>query len=64
MSESRLQVKRSRYQGIESIEIAGPFDANDPELEEYVKQVLDEGRTAIVFDLSKTTYLTYDHQGH
>jgi anti-anti-sigma factor len=58
MSASRLSVKRGRYQGMESIEITGPFDVSKPELEGYIKQVLEEGQTEIVFDLSKTTYLT------
>jgi|WetSurMetagenome_2_1015567.scaffolds.fasta_scaffold271894_2 anti-anti-sigma factor len=58
MSANHLAVKRGRYQGMESIEITGPFDAIEPELEGYIKQVLEEGQTDIVFDLSKTTYLT------
>jgi anti-anti-sigma factor len=58
MSPNHLIVKRGRYQGMESIEIAGPFDAREPMLEGYIKQVLEEGQTDIVFDLSRTTYLT------
>lgn len=58
MSANHLVVKRGRYQGMESIEITGPFDTVEPELEGYIKQVLEEGQTDIVFDLSKTTYLT------
>jgi anti-anti-sigma factor len=58
MSASHLAVKRGRYQGMESLEITGPFDASEPELEGYIKQVLEEGQIDIVFDLSRTTYLT------
>ena len=58
MSMNHLAVRRNRYQGMESIEITGPFDASEPELESYIKQVLEEGQTEIVFDLSRTTYLT------
>jgi anti-anti-sigma factor len=58
MSASHLSVKRGRYQGMESLEITGPFDVSEPKLEGYIKQVLEEGQTDIVFDLSKTTYLT------
>ena len=58
MSVNHLAVKRGRYQRMESIEVTGPFDASEPELENYIKQVLEEGQTEIVFDLSRTTYLS------
>jgi anti-anti-sigma factor len=58
MSANHLAVRRGRYQGMESIEITGPFDASEPELENSIKQVLEEGQTDIVFDMSRTTYLT------
>lgn len=58
MTANPINARRNRYQGMESIEIVGPFDANDATLESLVRQILDEGQTAMVFDLSKTTYLT------
>jgi anti-anti-sigma factor len=58
MTESNHLVQRVQYQGLETIKITGPFDVHGPEVEEAIRQVLDEGATSIVFDLSQTTYLT------
>lgn len=58
MNENSPRIRRGRYKGMESVEIVGPFDAGGPEAEEAVRQILEEGGTSIVFDLSRTTYLT------
>jgi anti-anti-sigma factor len=58
MGTIRMQVQRDQYQGMESIKITGPFDALDPIVEEYLKQILEEGKTSVAFDLSQTSYLT------
>ncbi|MBN1127976.1 MAG: STAS domain-containing protein [Chitinispirillaceae bacterium] len=58
MSTGTPHIKRGRYKGMESIEITGAFDASDSMIEEYARQVLEEGGNSIVFDLRKTSYLT------
>ncbi|MBN2038034.1 MAG: STAS domain-containing protein [Chitinispirillaceae bacterium] len=58
MGAVRMQAERSQYQGMESIRISGPFDTQDPIVEEYLKQILEEGKISVVFDLSYTSYLS------
>jgi anti-anti-sigma factor len=53
-----MKFSRNRLQGMDSIEIAGPFDANDRNIDEAVRDIVNEGKTNLVFDLSRTSYLT------
>jgi anti-anti-sigma factor len=52
------KVKRALLDRIDSIEIAGPFDFNDPTIDSIATQVLEEGKQCIAFDLSRVSYIT------
>ena len=58
MNAHELNLRRNRYQGMESIAVFGPFDKSDGGLETLIRQILEEGQTNMVFDLSQTTYVT------
>jgi anti-anti-sigma regulatory factor len=58
MTAARPNARRGQFQGMESVEIIGPFDTCSAELETFIKQILEEGQTAIVIDMSRTTYVT------
>jgi anti-anti-sigma factor len=52
------KVKRTLTGRIDSIEIAGPFDFSDPQIDTITSQVLEEGKQLLAFDLSKVSYIT------
>jgi anti-anti-sigma factor len=58
MTTIEQRVKRGTVAGIDSISIFGPFDFNDPVVDNLVSQILSEGKKSIAFDFSKTSYLT------
>jgi anti-anti-sigma factor len=58
MLQNAQRLKRGNIGVMESIAITGPFDFNDPQADILASQILDEGNTSLVFDLSKTTYMT------
>jgi anti-anti-sigma regulatory factor len=58
MATGALKIRRSRVQGMDSIEIAGPFDCDDPLIESTVSDILREGKKDIAMDFSTTTYIT------
>ncbi len=43
---------------MDSIEISGPFDFNDPEVDSIAAQILLEGANTVAFDFSRVTYIT------
>jgi anti-anti-sigma factor len=57
MAEPR-RVRRGLLENTDTIEIAGPFDANDPEVVAIAEEILAEGRKDIILDFTKVTYLT------
>jgi anti-anti-sigma factor len=52
------RVKQGNIQGIDAIQIIGPFDFNDHEIDRIVQDIVDKGRPNLIFDLSKVTYMT------
>jgi anti-anti-sigma factor len=58
MISNAHKVKRAQVGRIDSIEIAGPFDFTDPEIDSIATQVLEEGKQTLALDLSKVTYIT------
>lgn len=57
MSDNRI-IKRTMTQNMDTIEIAGPFDANDPDVISLADRILDEGKKNLMLDFSGVTYLT------
>jgi anti-anti-sigma factor len=58
MISNAHKVKRAQLGRIDSIEIAGPFDFSDPEIDSIAAQVLEEGKQALALDLAKVSYIT------
>jgi anti-anti-sigma factor len=58
MMANTHKVKRALTGRIDSIEISGPFDFSDPQIDTITAQVLEEGKQLIAFDLSKVSYIT------
>jgi anti-anti-sigma regulatory factor len=52
------KVKRAKVGSIDSIEITGPFDFNDPQVDSIAIQIMEEGKQTLAFDLSKVSYIT------
>lgn len=57
-SDHNALVKRGKVQNMDSIEIIGPFDSIDEQVDELAKRIFDDGKVDIVFDLKGTSYLT------
>jgi anti-anti-sigma factor len=58
MIANAQRVKRGLVGQLDSIEISGPFDFNDPQVDTVATQILEEGKNSLVFDFSKMTYIT------
>jgi anti-anti-sigma factor len=58
MLSNAQRVKRGMVGQIDSIEISGPFDFNDPIVDTIASQILEEGKNALAFNFSKITYIT------
>jgi anti-anti-sigma factor len=52
------RVARGMVGNLDSIEISGPFDFNDPQIDLIATQIIEEGKNSLAFDFSKVTYVT------
>jgi anti-anti-sigma factor len=51
-------IKRGHVKNYDSIEIHGPFDMIDGQVDILSKEILDEGKTKLVLDLHRVPYMT------
>lgn len=58
MGNNLMRFRRNQLRGMDCIEIAGPFDVNDTNIDGAILDIIDEGKKNVIFDLSKTSYVT------
>jgi anti-anti-sigma factor len=58
MTTGSMRFKRSLLEGTDSIEITGPFDTNDPQIDDAIKDIINEGKTTVVFNFTHVAYMT------
>ncbi len=58
MLSNSQRAQRGLVGDLDSIEITGPFDFNDPQVDSFAAQIIEEGKNSLAFDFTKVTYVT------